>query len=78
VSDYTIGSNFIYISFAWSESETAHKDLFRLAWKHDLGFFDVSSSDGKIWIPTEDGGLQLISSDQQAGQKEKTWWQFWK
>lgn len=55
VSDYTIGTTFIYIAFAWSEAENAYWNVFAIAQKHKVGFFDVSSNNGCVWIPGADG-----------------------
>lgn len=53
VTDYSIGRDALYIGFAWSEAANAFPAVFELAKKHRLGFFDVSSNDGSVWIPEE-------------------------
>jgi hypothetical protein len=50
-SDYSIGRQFIYIGFAWSKAEAAYQAVVSLAAKHQLGFFDVSSSEEEVWLP---------------------------
>ena len=55
LTDYRIGKVVIYASFAWSQAESARADTFRLADKHNEGFFDVSAKDGGVWIPTSNG-----------------------
>lgn len=55
LSDYCIGRDVIYISFAWSVAEEAYDTMLKLALKHDVGFFDVSGN-GDI-ILSEDSKL---------------------
>jgi hypothetical protein len=59
VADYSLGQSVIYCSFAWSKVEQAHAAVFELAQKHGVGFFDVSSSDSKLWLP-DDGELRVV------------------
>jgi len=56
VTDYSVGKVIVYASFAWSEAEMAFKTMFMLADKHRVGFFDVSSADGGVWLPDPTGG----------------------
>ena len=70
LTDYSIGKDLIYAAFAWPEAEKAFKLCFELAKKHDVGFFDVSSQDGKRWVHNESG--MFICIDEQ-----KKWWKFW-
>ena len=57
-SDYAIGSEFIYASFAWSKAEMAYMTVARLAEKYRLGLFNASSSGEEVWMP-EDGRMAL-------------------
>jgi hypothetical protein len=57
-SDYAIGVDFIYASFAWSKAESAYMTVARLAEKYQLGLFNVSSSGEEVWIP-EEGRMAL-------------------
>lgn len=57
-SDYAIGSDFIYASFAWSKAESAYMTVARLAEKYELGLFNASSSGEEVWVP-EDGRMAL-------------------
>ena len=57
-SDYAIGADFIYASFAWSKAEAAYMTVARLAEKHQLGLFNASSTGEEVWIP-EDGRMTL-------------------
>lgn len=57
-SDYAIGADFIFASFAWSNSEVAYMTVARLAEKHQLGLFNASSSSEEVWVPAE-GGMVL-------------------
>ncbi len=49
--DYCIGKEVIYAAFAWSVAEEAYDLTRKLAKKHDVGFFDVSETDGDIILP---------------------------
>lgn len=51
LTDYGIGKLAIYACFAWSEAKSAHDTMFRLAQKHAIGFFDISSNDAQPWFP---------------------------
>jgi hypothetical protein len=57
-TDYAIGADFIYASFAWSKAEPAYMTVARLAEKHQLGLFNASSSGEEVWIP-KDGRMTL-------------------
>lgn len=57
-TDYAIGRDFIYASFAWSKSEAAYMTVARLAEKHSLGLFNASSTGEEVWFP-EDGRMAL-------------------
>jgi len=50
-SDYAIGTNFIYASFAWSKAEPAYMTVARLAEKHGVGLFNASSASEEVWVP---------------------------
>jgi hypothetical protein len=63
-TDYTIGPSLIYMSFLdWDKIDQAHETVFRLAGKHRLGFFDVSSDLAEVWVPDNKGGLRIAHSD---------------
>lgn len=51
LTDYSIGYNMIYASFAWSVAENANEKTRELAKKHNVGFFDVSGRNGDILLP---------------------------
>ena len=59
VTDYSLGKEAIYAAFAWSKAEAAYEQVFSLAAKHQLGFFDASSETGAVWLPDGKGGLKL-------------------
>ena len=61
-TDYSLSQNSIYADFAWSKAKEAHAKTTRLAAKHGIVFFDVSSSKGEIWFPDDNGGLTLAFS----------------
>jgi hypothetical protein len=63
-TDYMIGPSLIYISFLdWDKIDQAHEAVFRLAARHGLGFFDVSSDLAEAWLPDKKGGLRIAHSD---------------
>lgn len=51
LTDYCIGRDVIYASFAWSVASEAYERMRSLAQKHNVGFFDVSAEDGDIILP---------------------------
>jgi hypothetical protein len=63
-TDYAIGPSLIYMSFLdWDKIDQAHETVVRLAGKHKLGFFDVSSDLAEVWVPDNKGGLRIAHSD---------------
>lgn len=63
-ADYTIARDLIYISFLdWDKIDQAHETVYRLAAKHALGFFDVSSDIAEVWLPDDKEGLRVAHSD---------------
>ena len=60
-SDYAIGADFIYVSFAWSEEEAAYMTVARLAEKHRLGLFNASSLGEEVWLPKN--GRMMLAHD---------------
>lgn len=55
VTDYCIGKDVIYVTFAWSIAERAYELMKHLAEKHEVGFFDASANDGDILFPDNNG-----------------------
>lgn len=51
LTEYSLGKEVIYAAFAWSVAEEAYNMMRELAMKHNVGFFDVSGSDGEIIRP---------------------------
>jgi len=51
LTDYCIGYDVIYASFAWSMAEEAYDLVRKLAAEHGVGFFDVSGNSGDIIMP---------------------------
>ena len=78
VSDYSVGKDVIYVSFAWSLAEQAYNKMLELAEKYGVGFFDVSSDNGDIFFP-DNGKLKPIdnpinnSNSSTAEQESKPW-----
>jgi hypothetical protein len=62
ITGYSIGPKSIYIDFRWSAADSAFRDTFACAKKHGVGFFDVSSDDGGVWVPTSDGYVRIHGS----------------
>jgi hypothetical protein len=63
-ADYTIAPALIYVTFVdWDRVDAAWEAVHRLAAKHELGFFDVSSDLGEVWLPDRKGGLRIAHSD---------------
>ena len=63
LTDYSIGSSAIYVSFRWEQAEHAHERVFGFAAKHQVGFFDASGARGEVWEPIGMGRLGLAHHD---------------
>jgi len=61
-ADYSIGKNIIYAAFLWSSADAAHERVFALARKYKLGFFDITAGTGGVWLPSKDGGYEMVLS----------------
>jgi hypothetical protein len=59
ITDYSIGRNVIYAAFRWSKAEPAYDTAVELAQKHGVGFFDVSSDNGEVWLPGPNAELTM-------------------
>ncbi|MEK4349100.1 hypothetical protein [Paenibacillus sp. FSL P4-0184] len=51
LTDYSLGTSVIYAAFAYSVADEAYTAMRKLAIKHKVGFFDVSSNEGDIIFP---------------------------
>ena len=51
MTDYSIGREMIYAAFAWSVADDARELVVKLAQKHGVGFFDVSTDDCVVLLP---------------------------
>ncbi len=83
-TDYSIGKDAIYVAFAWSVAEMAYEVTKDIAEKHNVGFFDVSTDDGDILFPDNNGknrsidrfnnlsSIQKIKNLAQSGQEDKS------
>jgi hypothetical protein len=76
VTDYSVGRSVIYAGFAWSEMAPAFEKVFSLAQKHGLGFFDVSTGNGGVWLPDAEGIFRCVHG--QGAKGTRKWWQVWK
>jgi hypothetical protein len=56
-ADYSIYPDLIYVSFGWSQAEEACEACVRLAEKHGVGFFDITT--GGVYFPDATGKLAL-------------------
>jgi len=63
ITDYCIGQSVIYAAFRWSEADIAYEVMFRNAAKHRVGFYDVSSDNGAVWVPNAQGEFEMAHSD---------------
>jgi hypothetical protein len=84
VTDYCIGKDVIYVTFAWSIAEKAYEVMKNIADKHKVGFFDASANDGDILFPDNNGknkpidrpnnlsSIQQIKNSATAGQENKS------
>jgi hypothetical protein len=63
LTDYGIREQIVYACFAWSKAQAAYDDVVRLAAKHHLGFFNVSSANSEVWLPL---GEQLALAYQET------------
>lgn len=83
---YCIGRDMIYVDFRWSLVDEAYATVVRLAKKHQVGFYDVSSDENDILFP-ENGDLKSIGKRQLTTASsdfaivtryyKKPWWKFW-
>ena len=79
VTDYSVGRSVVYAAFAWSEAEAAFETMFSLARKHRVGLFDVSATNGGVWIPEPDGAFSCVHGHgANKGNDKRQWWQFWR
>ncbi|MDB2687098.1 hypothetical protein N9Y42_07780 [Mariniblastus sp.] len=69
--DYSICSTLIYFCFSWPQADKAHRIAFSFAQEHSVGFYDVSSESGQVWMPNSKGKLSLVHSD--SGDSKKFW-----
>jgi hypothetical protein len=53
-TDYSVGKSVIYCAFAWSKAGLAYETVFEVAQKHGVGFFNVSSGNEEVWLPSKD------------------------
>jgi hypothetical protein len=61
VTDYSLARGLVYAAFAWSQCELAYRHMFQTAAKHKIGFFNASSSEAWIWVPSASGSLEKIT-----------------
>ena len=62
-ADYSVGKHVIYVGFGWSQAEEAYEAASRLAGDHRVGLFDVSSIEGRVWLPGDGAELVLAHED---------------
>jgi hypothetical protein len=71
LTEYKIGQHIICASFGWAEAPNGLKEMFRLATKHKVGFFDVSAIEGGVWMPNSSGRYLRVHGSPQR--KSKSW-----
>jgi hypothetical protein len=86
ITGYSIAKGCIYTDFRWSVAEEAYNTSLKLAKKHGVGFYDVSSDEGDILFP-ENGELKSIGKDdisetdfdsyEVTTYSRRPWWKFW-
>ena len=59
-TDYCVGRTVIYAGFGWSQAEAAYRQVLSAAQKHGVGFYDLSSADGAVWLPDSGGGAEVV------------------
>ncbi len=65
-ADYCVGRDVIYVAFSWSRAQQAYDLVRSLAARTGIGFYDVSSSLGEVWLPDGRGGMVLQHRDESA------------
>lgn len=55
VTGYTCSRDAIYADFRWNLVKEAYDHTLRCAAIHKVGFFDVSATDGAVWLPNANG-----------------------
>ena len=58
LTDYGLNRAYVYACFGWSQANAAFEHTVRLAEKHRIGFFNVSSDDSEVWLPGRAGKLE--------------------
>jgi hypothetical protein len=61
LTEYGLGRSVIYASFSWSRAQAAYERATKLAAMHGVGFYDISSTSGDIWLPTSDGRFEQLA-----------------
>ena len=59
-TDYGLRRTYVYACFGWSQAEEARMHAVKLAEKHRVGFFNVSSDEGDVWVPGSRGKLEQL------------------
>ena len=63
LTDYCFDKHSIYMTFSWSSAEEAYRTTLETAEKHGVGFFDVSSGSGAVWLPRPSGVYAIVHWD---------------
>jgi len=53
-TEYSLGGDLIYMNFAWSQAQLARSQVTNAVIRHDVGFFDVSETNGMIAYGVDD------------------------
>ena len=77
-ADYSIGKHVIYVAFGWAVAAKAYETAYRLAEKHQVGFFDASGGMPPAILLPQDSVLKPLSERApQAQFPRKPWWKLW-
>lgn len=64
LTDYCFDKHSIYMTFSWSSAEEAYRTTLKTAEKHSIGFFDVSSESGAVWLPRPGGFYAIVHQEE--------------
>ena len=59
-TDYELNRDYVVACLAYSQANVAFSHMKELAEKHHLGFFNISSPTGELWLPSPDGKHEQI------------------
>jgi hypothetical protein len=66
------GKSTIYVGFSWNVAEEAYDHALTYAAIHKVGFFDVSTPDGAVWLPSASGYRVVHGATSADRDRERT------